>query len=106
MIHTLESGFIAGYGKSYINQGIDIETGRMHLSCRCQRVVAEIIEHEIYGGSLWLIMVMGYFPFTEGVEYRSKGEKVRSGQKLGMVNTWPKTTYSFSDLMDDKPVIR
>ncbi|HHU48359.1 MAG: peptidoglycan DD-metalloendopeptidase family protein [Caldicoprobacterales bacterium] len=110
VIHTFgERVSLPDTGKSYINQGIDIETREnAPFFAAASGVVAEIIEHEIYGGSLWLDHGDGIFSFygrCGNIEVK-KGEKVRSGQKLGMVNTPAEghPILHFQIWMDDKPV--
>jgi murein DD-endopeptidase MepM/ murein hydrolase activator NlpD len=96
-------------GKSYTNQGIDIETREnAPFLASAGGVVAEIKEHEIYGLSLWLDhgdRIFSFYGRCGNIDVK-KGEKVRSGQKLGMVNTPAEghPILHFQIWMDDKPV--
>ncbi|HHT66190.1 MAG: peptidoglycan DD-metalloendopeptidase family protein [Caldicoprobacterales bacterium] len=95
-------------GKVYVNQGIDIqtETGAPFFAS-AEGLVAAVEEHEIFGPSVWLDhgnRIFSFYGRCGSIEVK-KGDKVQSGERLGMINTTSdnRSILHFQIWVDDKP---
>lgn len=109
VVHTFgEQITLPTTGKAYGNQGIDIETSEnAPFFASADGVVAAVEEHEIYGPSLWLDHGDRIFSFYGrcGEIDVIEGDKVRRGQKMGVVitPTQGQSILHFQIWKSDKP---
>ena len=89
VVHSFgEQVILQDTGKVYTNQGIDVRTGvQASFFASADGIVAAVEEHETYGLSLWLDhgnRIFSFYGRCATIEVK-KGDKVKTGQKLGIV---------------------
>lgn len=94
--------------KVYSNQGIDIQTEKnAPFFASADGVVAAVEQHEIYGSSLWLDhgnYTFSFYGRCGDIDVK-EGDRVKRGQKMGLVNTPTEgqPILHFQIWKDDKP---